>query len=260
MNIYLDESYDNGRTILIIGALFDGTRSDLNKKFREIKIKANFITPGGELRELKYNKINDERKLRLSKEAIEAFQSSTSYFRASVLFTTPESGFNLDIYGSPWERNSLKMARLYKKVTESTVIYNLGELLEPTYSLWLDSMTRCKGDELVKVLREEYGRKISTEGGDLVSGKKRQIFANINEVDSKNESYHLIQICDLLCGCIFADHFPPPTRFKNEFRDFSAKILRVPGFTKGYWGRDQQSRIPWEVKNKFRINYYEWRK
>lgn len=260
MNIYLDESYDNGRTILIIGALFDGTRSDLNKKFREIKIKDNFKTPGGELRELKYNKINDERKLRLSKEAIEAFRDSDCYFRASVLSTTPETGFDINRYGDPWEKNPLKMARLYKKVAENTVVNNLGGMLEPTYSLWLDSMTRCKGDELVKKLREEYAKKITDEDGDLIAGKKQQIFAVINEVDSQNESYHLIQICDLLCGSILADHFPPGNRFKIRFRDFTISKLKVPGFTKGYWGRDQQSRIPWEVKNKFRINYYEWRK
>ena len=45
---------------------------------------------------------------------------------------------------------------------------------------------------------------------------------------------------------------------------FSVRVagvkLRFPGFTKGYWGKDQKPRIPWPVKNKCRIPYYDWRK
>jgi hypothetical protein len=251
MNIYLDESYDNDKTVLIVGAVFDRFSSDLNKSFRFLKTEDHFETPTRGLRELKYNKVNDDRKLRLSKSALDSFKTANCYFRGTVVFTKPNAGFNLNRYGRPWEPQNIKMARLYKKLAESTVMWNIDEArLEPIYNLWLDRMTRCQGDELVRILTEEYGP----------YGRKSATFSQVREVDSKDESHHLIQITDLLCGCILNDHFPTKTVFKNQLREYLCSILNIQGLGKGYWGKNQQPHIPWKIKEKFRITYYEWEK
>ena len=54
MVIYLDETYDNKHTWLLIGALFNPKHGKFYKKIRQLLISDRYILPDGTLKEIKY--------------------------------------------------------------------------------------------------------------------------------------------------------------------------------------------------------------
>ena len=121
MLIYLDESYGgkNNNEFFLLGALFNPHSKFLHRELSEIKRKYGFRKSDGSLAEIKYNNCKTRERLKMSCEVIDAFFTSTSWFRCIVI---EEKYFDLDRFGRKFEETKIKKARAYKKFTELLLV------------------------------------------------------------------------------------------------------------------------------------------
>lgn len=254
MVIYLDESYDNKRTWLLISALFNPKSSHRKfyKEIRKLLIRNKHTLLDGSLKEIKYNNCLSKKMRLLYQEAIDIFMSSDSYF-ASVPIKTDDS-FDLERYGTANEPAKIKRERAYRTLAEH-LLYN--ELRDATNAvLFLDKMTRCEPKQFLSILKQNF----CVVGSGYSQNLDRPLIRHIQDVVSSAEGYELMGICDLLQGCILnnitstTEHKGKSSHNKNLLREYLVKKIGVPDLTLTSWVNDT-SKLTKEIKDKFNIRY-----
>jgi hypothetical protein len=131
---------------------------------------------------------------------------SSSSFRAIVIDQSPDSEFSLDYFGTHNESNALKAARVYKKFAELLLKSNIADISGGI--LYADRLTRCKGDEFIRLIIEDFGK----PNCNYSVGKSEPVFRYVQEVDTALEQYYVGQIGDILQGVILCELVPPKNR------------------------------------------------
>lgn len=251
MLIYFDESYDQQHTYLLFGALFNPHPRFLHRRIMEIKTRHNFRRHDGSFEEIKYKSCYSERNYLVCKEVIDAFFESTSWFRSVVI---KQNDLDLSYFGRHYEEDSIKRARAYKKFAEMLIASNTKDTIENV--LLTDKLTRCKGDEFLERMKEIFCIKDSGHS----EGKHTTTLRDIQEVNSSRDQYQVIQLCDLLLGCVLNNLLPATNQWKNEIRNYLVKSINVPSLLEDFWGKmakwDLDLRYPkfsiwyWKPKNR----------
>jgi hypothetical protein len=158
---------------------------------REIKIANNFVLLNQTLKELKYNKCVDKQTFQVSKECIDAFFDSTSYFRV-IAIEQGANRFDINKFGDPRDDKKMKMAIMYKKFTELLLQHNTTNLYNGM--LLTDELTRCDGDIFFILMKNLFCKK----GEHYSIGKQEPTIKDIIAGQSNLEQYQLLQLTDLL--------------------------------------------------------------
>lgn len=228
MLIYFDESYDNKKHWLILGACFHPHPKFLHRKMSEIKKAHQFFLRNGRMRELKYNICNNKKVFKIAIACIEAFFESTSYFRAIVI----EQGakwFDWDMFGRPGDPFKMKEAKMYKKFAELLLSNNVENIFNGT--LLTDELTRCKGDRFISIMEEIFCTPMSHHS----SNKNEPTFKKIIEVSSAEEQYQLLQITDLFIGAILNHLVKTKNRHKKKLANYICQKLNLKSLEKSTW-------------------------
>jgi len=247
MLIYFDECYDSGHIYLILGALFNPKSKTLHKSLLKIKKEKHFIDRKGNLKEIKYRDCYCKKNYDVSKEAINAFLKSKSWFCAIVIKTDP-SYFSLDYFGRPDEPEEIKKARAYKKFAELLIAKNARNLSNAV--LLADKLTRCRKDRFVELMKDLF----SSPGMNYCKDKDQPILGHIAETPSHLEQFQVLQICDLLTGCILNNLIPTKNKYKNMIRKFLIRKLQVRNLLKETWEAREAVK---HISRKFRIWYWQ---
>jgi hypothetical protein len=249
MIIYFDESYDSDHDYLIFAALFNPHHKFLHRRLREIKNEEDFYKDDGAPRELKYSRIKNAKSLHVGQKAIDAFIQSTSWFRCVVI---KQNLIDLNYFGTPQEPDSIKNARLYKKFAEMLIAHNTENLLKAI--LLTDNLTRCKGDEFIEVMKQEFCIPFSKYSENSHIPR----LSDVMDIQSHLEQNHVCQINDILAGCVL-NNLKPSAIFKNKLREYLVTRLGVkdllPDTWKGYTKTHSEVFYP-----KFNIWYWEPKK
>lgn len=247
MLIYFDESYDLDRTYLLLGALFNPHPRFLHNEFVRSKQSLNYKTKTGSLKELKYAEITSRKDLIMAKEAIDIFMKSTSWFRCIVI---EESLVDLDWFGDSEEEEKIKRARMYKKFAERLIGQNCEDIYNGT--MLTDHLTRCRGDLFLEKMREEFCQPYKRHS----DGKAVPTLKYIDEVHSHMYQYQVLQICDVMLGCVLNNLLPTRQLNKNEARLHLVGALGVPDLLPTFWKQIRKTEI--ETRSP-KFNIWYWR-
>lgn len=246
MLIYFDETYDVPNTkYFILGALLNPHPKFLHGKLVAIKKKNKFIKPDGSLVEIKYNYCKTKRHYDVCTQAIDAFLESTSWFRCIVI---KQNKFDINRFGKAYEPEKIKRARAYKRFAELLILHNTENVQGGV--LLTDKLTHCKKDLFIEKMKELF----CAQNVGHSAGKKHPTLTRIEEVSSALEQYQVLQICDLLLGCILNNLIPTKNKFKNMIREYLITKLNVKDLLPQTWDR-YSKRIAEEFHPKFNIWY-----
>ena len=248
MLIYLDESYGGatGSEYFLLGALFNPHSKFLHKKLCEIKKKYRFFRANGALAEIKYNNSKSKERFEMGCEVIDAFFDSTSWFRCIVI---EKKYFDLSRFGKKFEEDKIKKARAYKKFTELLLSHNTENIQGGV--LLADQMTRCRKDLFIDKMTELFCEK----GSKFSEGKDMPTLNRIEEVKSDLEQYQVLQVCDLLMGCVLNNLVPTQNVHKNNLRKYLIERLKVKDLLRNSWSK-YSKRFVEEHSPKFNIWYF----
>ena len=257
MIIYLDETYDDKRTWLLLGALFNPTHNKLHKQIKGILARNAFTLPDGSFKEIKYTQCNYSKPFRVCKEAIDAFLASDSHFNCIAIKT--DHTFDLERYGNSSEPAKVKKERAYRSLAEELLRRNLVYL--SSAKLFLDKMTRCEPKMFLEILKQKF----STPNQGFSVGLEHPKISHIQDVVSGAEGYELMGVCDLLQGCVLNNLMPikkdltkkkgKGALYKNKIREYLLQKLGVHDFLPKTWFSIQSSKN--EIIKKFDIHYVE---
>lgn len=226
---YFDECYDNQRSYLILGALFNPRPKAIHRAFWEAKRKRGYIDSDGKVKEIKYNYSSTHYLYTVATEAVDCFVESLSWFRAIVIDQRPSQGWSLDHFGMATEAKAIKEARAYKKFTELLLKSNISSFANGV--LLTDRLTRCRGDAFLALITELFG----TPGAGYSSGRRTPIFRHIEEVDTALEEYQVGQIGDILQGVILNELVPTKNRYKRKLREYAKGQIGLSALSPSYW-------------------------
>jgi hypothetical protein len=226
MLIYLDESYDGQHTLLLLGALFSPHPKYLHRCMTEIKLRDGFADEDGRLWEIKYCSCRTEAHYVVARDVIDAFFDSTSWFRCIAI---EQAKVDPSRFGRPHETDNIKKARAYKKFAELLIGHNAEHLQGGV--LLADRMTRCHGDEFLERMREVFA--VPNSGHSI--GKASPTLRHIAEADSAAGHYQVLQVCDLLLGCVLNNLFPTVNAWKNRLREHLVARLKVGSLLPHDW-------------------------
>ena len=153
-------------------------------------------------KEIKYKHCKNPSTLAFCKRLVDLFMEDSAYFRCAVV---DQHGFDYSGFGrSEEEPKAIKQARAYKKFAEMLLAPNVEDISDAV--LLADALTRCSGDEFLERICDRF----NPPGG-------KRTFRHCAEVDSKQDQYQLVQVCDLLLG--LRSQQPQAGEQKNEKRD-----------------------------------------
>ena len=214
--------------MLLLGAVFIFGESNvvsLRNKIKQMKIANNFTKDNGDLREIKYNKILSPKDLNVAKQAIDMFFGSTNtFFRCCVV---PWKKSDLARFGKRTDLEKLKKAILYTNLTKKFIKLWIGDF--KNVSLIYDNLVRCRGDEFEKIILENFGPK-DRFGRRVLEPKIKAAVG----IQSDLENNNIVQIADLLTGCVL-NNIKPSSGRKNSVRDYLVKKLGVTSLKKSVW-------------------------
>lgn len=240
MIIYFDESYDGNHKYLILGALFNPHPRFLHQGLIKIKKDNNFYDrTSGKPLELKYNNCINNSSFKVGCEAIDLFFKSTSYFRCVVI---DQGILNLGYFGQKHEKDSIKMARAYKKFAELLLAHSTDHIYNGV--LLTDELTRCKGDEFILLMQNDF----CSPSGHYCDVPNKPTLKHISDIKSHLENYHINQINDILIGCVLNNLVPTAKEFKNNLRLHLIKKLEVNDLLK--------TSHPWTHYSKTHVETY----
>ncbi len=248
MLIYFDESYDHDHEYLILSTLFNPHSRYLHRRLSEAKQRRGYIGKNGRLREIKYTYVDNATKLAIAKEAIDIFFESTSWFRCIVI---EQALVDLDRFGKRKEPMKIKRARMYKKFAELLLSHNTENIFNAV--LLVDKLTRCRGDEFVQLVKQEF----CMPYGKHSRHSEIPTLRDVLEISSHVPQYQVNQIGDILMGCVLNNLKPAPKRMeKNLLREYLVKKLGVKNLLRESWAH-YSKRFVEERWSKF--NIWFWR-
>lgn len=247
MLIYFDESYDNEHRYLILGALFNPHPKFLHREWMKLKRESGYIGNDGHVLEIKYNNCINLKRQRICCGAVDIFMKSTSYFRAIVI---DQDKLDLSYFGKKSERNSIKMARAYKKFAELLLAHNTENIYNGV--LLTDELTRCSGDKFIEIMKQDF----CIKSGKYCDDDSKVTLREITDIKSHLKEYHVNQINDILIGSILNNLKPTAKEFKNNVRRHLVKSLEVEDLLPSTWDKYSKRYVE-EYYPKFNIWYWK---
>ncbi|MFH1549316.1 MAG: DUF3800 domain-containing protein [Planctomycetota bacterium] len=243
LTVFFDESYDQPhKEFTIFGILICRETKAFLHSLRSAKEKHGYKNPDGSYKELKYTNCMDWRCRKVAKDAIDFFFETDDTSFACIVIE--KKLVDRSRFGKPYEPEALINARIYKKFAEMLIRRNLQG--RKGIVLLIDHATRCHGDRLLELLGEEFSG----------SGHKDKPFiSHLQEVHSHLDAYQLLQICDLLCGCVLNQNRPAKkwNSGKNKVRRYLVNKLGVKNLSSSTWtGMSKTSAL----KRKFNVWYW----
>jgi hypothetical protein len=212
----------------------------------EVKRAHDFFSPDGSLRELKYTNCRDQGSFEVAREVLDAFFDSASWFRCIAI---EQSKIDLSRFGKPDEPKKIKKARLYKRFAELLIANNTERVQDGV--LLTDGMTRCSEDQFIEWMKDEF----AMPGNGYSAGKSSPTLRHIDDIDSSVDSYQVIQVCDLMLGCILNSLFPAANEWKNRLREHLVERLGVNSLRSEDW-MHYSKRYVEETHPKFNVWYW----
>jgi len=243
-----DESYDNNHNYLILGALFCPSHKILHKEFLRAKKCAGYVDEHGKCKEIKYTTCYNHRQYKIAQVAIDCFIRSQAFFRAIVIDQRPDLSYDINYFGRPSESKAIKEARAYKRFAELLLKSSISDI-QPNGLLYLDKLTRCRGDAFCELIKGLFGTYAENYSKDLT----KPLFKHIQEVDTGIEDYQLGQIGDLLQGVILNELLPGKNLWKKRIRNYVKRNLEIPSLLPDYW-----KLLSRDYKDKKHHNYQIW--
>lgn len=247
MVIYLDESYDQpNKRFLLLGLLFCPSKK-LHRKLTTIHSHKRLLDKHKNIIETKYNNCFSKHNFTVCLESIDAFFKSDSWFCAIVV-DTKSIKFDLNYFGKPYEPDSIKKARVYKKFTELILSHNTKRVTNAV--LLVDELARCNYDRFIELIRESF----CVVGESYSTDKKAPTLRHIGSIKSSSPENIRLCLCDLLLGCILNNNLPTRNRWKNQIRKELIKKLGVKDLLEPTLS---SQRIKSTITKKFRIWYWK---
>jgi hypothetical protein len=230
MLVYFDESYN--KDYMLYGALFNPHSKQLHKALTDVKDKYGFKNADGTYKELKYSTVTTKRRLKVAKDAVDAFMKSTSYFRAVVIEL---KDFDYSGFGKLYEPLSIKKARAYKRFAQLLLESNTRNIKDGV--LLCDNLTRCRGDLFIEKMKELFCP---------------VTFRDIREIDSSRHETQVNQINDILLGSILNEISGSKHKFKSKLRQHLVTSVGIPSLSIDYWKKLKHPRAD-ELHPKYQV-------
>lgn len=168
--------------------------------------------------------------VRVAEEWIKLFVKHPCYFRCIIV---DWSMWDSKYFGGPFEPESLKQRRAYKKWSEMLLHPELkeplggGSIVHARFLL--DRLTIMYGYDVLDHLRERFTQNYQGESPYVES---------FEHVNSWRDAHQCLQLCDLLTGCVYQSLVPAKSGHKRCTRDYLANALKQFGvceFRAGFW-------------------------
>ena len=234
LRIYADESGTHSDQWLIIGMLFVPDHGPLHAALCKAKDDVGYLNlspkKSARYKEIHLSEFRSFRDVEVGKKWIDIFVAHNCYYRCVVI---DWSIWSSKYFGDPFEAESLKKRRAYKKWAEM--------LLQPELKLpdgtprfynatfYLDKLHILYGYDVVDHLRVRF-----TEN---YHGSSPYI-EKFQHTDSWKDANQCLQLCDLLTGCMYQSLVPAKSPEKADMRaylDQTVARLGVQRNTSSFW-------------------------
>ena len=215
--IYADESGTHSDQWLIIGMLFVPDHGPLHAALCKAKQDVGYFNrspkKSARYKETHLSAFKSCRDVEVGKKWIELFIAHSCYYRSVVI---DWSTWVPRYFGDPFEPESLKKRRAYKKWAEM--------LLQPELKLPDGTPRLCRAAFYLDKLRILYGY-------DVLDHLRSRFTADYHgaspyielfqHTDSWKDANQCLQLCDLLTGCLYQSLVPAGRAEKSDMRKYS---------------------------------------
>lgn len=235
MRIYIDESGTHASEWFIIGMLLVpdhgplhsalcGAKDDLEYLNKSKKYKAKY-------KETHLTKFRSRRDVEVAGKWVDIFLRHNCYFRSIVIDWSIWDGKH---FGGPFEADSLKKRRAYKKWAEMLISPELrtseGEPKFHHAKLYLDKLRAVSGYDILDHLENRFTENYHGES---------PFIGSFQHTDSRRDANQCLQLCDLLTGVIYQQLVPAKNGGeKVQARDYAVdkfSSLGIENFTASFW-------------------------
>jgi hypothetical protein len=234
MRIYIDESGTHGKQWLVIGMLFVPDHGPLHSALCDAKDNIGYFNTSpkysAKYKEIHLTKFKSQRDLDVAERWIDLFLIHNCYFRSMAIDWSLWDG---KYFGDPFEAESMKQRRAYKKWAEMLIQPELrtseGEPRFYHAKLYLDHLQALRGYDILDHLQSRFTANYFGHSPFIDS---------FQHTDSWKDANQCLQLCDLLTGCIFQRLIPSTNGFKLGARDYLEKALaahRVEQLGPRFW-------------------------
>jgi hypothetical protein len=230
LRIYADESGTHSEEWLVIGMLFVPDHGHLHSALCAAKERHGYFNTGARkarYKEIHYSGLKSQRDADVSKQWIESFLGSKSFFRCVVVDGSIFEGRH---FGDPFEPDSLKKRRAYKKWAEMLLQPELVNIRNATF--YLDRLRILHGYDVIVSLKDRFLR--TEHGEDLVRPRIKEFQAT----ESWKDANQCLQLCDLLVGCVYQSLVPSKNPVKRQVMNYLYEMLKAHGVKSSaasYW-------------------------
>lgn len=222
MRIYIDESGTHDSNYFIIGMLFVPDHGPLHAALCRAKDELKYFNKSpkrsAKYRETHLTKFRSSSDVAVAERWIDAFIAHSCYFRSMVVDWSIWDGKH---FGGPFEADSLKKRRAYKKWAEMLISPELRNSEgEPRFyhaKLYLDKLKELSGYDILPHLESRFTKNYHGESPYIDS---------FQHTDSWRDANQCLQLCDLLTGAIYQELVPARREAKLKPRDYLATRLR----------------------------------
>jgi hypothetical protein len=232
--IYADESGTHSDEWLVIGMLFVPDHGPLHAALAKSKDDLQYFNRSpkrsARYKELHLSEFKSNRDVEVAKKWVDSFIAHTCYYRCVVVdWKTWDARY----FGDPFEAESLKKRRAYKKWAEM--------LLQPELKLSDGRPRFCNARFYLDKLRILYGYDVLDHLRVRFTGDYRGSSPYIElfqHTDSWKDANQCLQLCDLLTGCVYQSLVPAQSAEKQAARAYLDQTLARLGVVKntpGFW-------------------------
>lgn len=221
VRIYADESGTHAENWLVIGMLFVPDHGHLHSSLCAVKERERYFNLGprrAKYKEIHFSGLKSPRDIAVSRAWIDCFLSSTAVFRSVVV---DWSRFEGRYFGDPFEQESLKKRRAYKKWAEMLLQPELANITGATF--YLDRLRVLHGHDMIVSLKDRFQR---TRYGEQLS---RPRIRELQATESWKDANQCLQLCDLLVGAIHQSLVPSGRKAKLEVKGTCTMNSRPTG-------------------------------
>jgi hypothetical protein len=226
--IYADESGTHSDQWLIIGMLFVPDHGPLHSALCKAKEDVGYFNQSpkktARYKEIHLSEFKSCRDVEVGKKWIDVFLAHNCYYRCVVI---DWSTWAPQYFGDPFEAESLKKRRAYKKWAEMLLQPELklpsGDPRFFNATFYLDKLRILYGYDVLDHLRVRFTA--DYQGSSPYIEK-------FQHTDSWKDANQCLQLCDLLTGCVYQSLVPAKSAEKSDMRTYLDKTLALLGVTK----------------------------
>jgi len=226
--IYADESGTHSDQWLVIGMLFVPDHGSLHSALCGAKDELQYYNASPRLssryKEIHLSEFKSPRDVEVGKKWIDLFVAHNCYYRCAVI---DWERWNSRYFGGPFEAESLKKRRAYKKWAEMLLQVEVkfpdGKPRFCNAKFYLDKLRILYGYDVLDHLRARF-----TED---YHGSSPYI-EMFQHTDSWKDANQCLQLCDLLTGCQYQSLVPAKSPVKCDMRAYLDQTLQKMGVQK----------------------------